>query len=122
MKYPGCPIYSGRKKLEFFSGMVRKVINKVKGWHLKFLSTGGKAALIRHVLLALNIHILAAIHPREGTIDMIKKYIARFVWSGNENGGKHHWVSWNNMCFSYEEGGSNFRNLEDTCKDFTAKQ
>lgn len=56
MKYLGCPIYSGRKKLSFFSEMVCKAINRVKGWHLKFFFSRGRAVIIRHVLLPLNIH------------------------------------------------------------------
>lgn len=50
IKYLSCTIYSGRKKLCFFSTMVSKVINKVKWWHLKFLSAGRRAVLISHVL------------------------------------------------------------------------
>ncbi|OIT07511.1 hypothetical protein A4A49_63138, partial [Nicotiana attenuata] len=72
MKYLGCPLHPGRKKLAFYSDMVSKVINMIMGWHLKFLSFGGRATLVRHVLLALNIHMLAAIHPPKGTIDMIE--------------------------------------------------
>ncbi|XP_059306456.1 uncharacterized protein LOC132057883 [Lycium ferocissimum] len=78
MKYLGCPIYAGKKKIEFFSGMVTKVINKIRGCHLKFLSSGGKAILIRHVLQALNVHTWAVVHPPKGTIESIETYIARF--------------------------------------------
>ncbi|XP_060214023.1 uncharacterized protein LOC132641152 isoform X1 [Lycium barbarum] len=63
MKYLGCPLYTGRKLIAYFSDMVNKIINRVKGWHLKFLSFGGRAVLIRHVLMALNTHTFAATHP-----------------------------------------------------------
>lgn len=63
MKYLGFPLHPGRKKLTFYFDVVSKVINNIRGWHLKFLSFGGRATLIRHALLALNIHRLAAIHP-----------------------------------------------------------
>lgn len=96
--------------------MVTKVINKIKGWHLKILSTGGRVVLNRHVLSALNIHTQATVHPLKGTIDMIEKYIARFFWTSNEVGGKHHWVSWTNPCFPYEEGGAKFRSCRTYVK------
>nr|XP_033513189.1 uncharacterized mitochondrial protein AtMg00310-like isoform X1 [Nicotiana tomentosiformis]XP_033513190.1 uncharacterized mitochondrial protein AtMg00310-like isoform X2 [Nicotiana tomentosiformis] len=122
IQYLGCPIYSSRKKVSIFSNMVSKVINKIRGWHLKFLSTGGRAVLIRHVLLALNIHTLAAVHPTKGSIVTIERYLARFFWSGQEDSDRYHWTAWSKLCLLYNEGGANFRKLEDICKAFTAKQ
>ncbi|KAH0769668.1 hypothetical protein KY290_013649 [Solanum tuberosum] len=122
IKYMGCPIYNGRKLLEIFIDLICKITNRIKGWHLKLLSTGGRATLIRHVLLALNVHSLAAVHPPKGTLEVIERYLTRFYWSGNEEDKKYHRVSWENLSYPYNEGGSNFRKLEDTCKAFTAKQ
>ncbi|XP_059292579.1 uncharacterized protein LOC132046049 [Lycium ferocissimum] len=122
IKYLGCPIYTGRKTLDIFPEMINKVINKIKGWQLKFLSSGGRATLIRHVLLALNVHTLAAVHPPKGIFELIETYLTRFYWTGNEEGGTYHWISWDNLSYPYKEGGSNFRKLEDTYKAFTAKQ
>ncbi|XP_075101931.1 uncharacterized protein LOC142177353 [Nicotiana tabacum] len=82
----------------------------------------GNAVLIRHVLLALNVHTLAAVHPTKGTIATIERYLARFFWSGQETSDRYHWSAWSKLCFPYEEGGANFRKLEDVCKAFTAKQ
>ncbi|KAK6779812.1 hypothetical protein RDI58_021996 [Solanum bulbocastanum] len=42
--------------------------------------------------------------------------------SGNEEGGKYHWISWENLSYPYDERGSNFRKLVDTYKAFKAKQ
>ncbi|XP_070018325.1 uncharacterized protein [Nicotiana sylvestris] len=89
--------------------------------HLKFLSAGGRAVLIRYVLQAINIHTLAAVHPPKGTLEQIQKFVVRFFLLGNETGDKHHCISWKNLCYPYE-GGSMFRSLEDTCKAFNAKQ
>lgn len=122
INYLGCPIYSGRKKLSTFAGMVSRVINKIKGWHLKLLSSEGRAVLIRHVLLVLNVHTLAAVHPTKGTIATIERYLASFFWSGQETSDRYHWSAWSKLCFPYEGGGASFRKLEDVCKAFTAKQ
>ncbi|WMV41850.1 hypothetical protein MTR67_035235 [Solanum verrucosum] len=67
LKYLGFPIYFGRKTQDIFSNMMNKVINRIKGWNLKFLSTG------------------------------------------NDEGGEHHWISWENLCFPYNEGGMTSR-------------
>lgn len=78
--------------------------------------------MIRHVLLAFPIHLLATTNPPKGTLELIKKYVARFFWSGQNTGGKYHWTDWNNLCYLYNEGGANFRCLADTCHAFQAKQ
>ncbi|XP_060182802.1 uncharacterized protein LOC132612715 [Lycium barbarum] len=97
---------TGTKKLAHFSGIIDKIINRIRGWHTNLLSTGGRAVLIRHVLLDFPIPLLSAVHPLKRTLETIEKYMARFLWSGQDSGGKHHWVSWENICFPYQEGGS----------------
>ncbi|KAH0781477.1 hypothetical protein KY290_001075 [Solanum tuberosum] len=122
IRYLGCPLITGKKKLAYYSDIVNKVTSKVKGWHTKFLSTGGRATLIRHVLMAIPTHILSAINPPKGTLELILKIIARSFWSGNEAGGKHHWIAWDTLNYPYNEGGANFRKISDICRAFKSKQ
>ncbi|XP_019266837.1 PREDICTED: uncharacterized protein LOC109244235 [Nicotiana attenuata] len=63
MKYLGCPIYLGRKKVVYFSDMVAKVANRMQGWQSKLLSYGDKVVLIKSILQALPLHILFVLHP-----------------------------------------------------------
>lgn len=120
--YLGCPLFAGKKKLSHFSGLINKITGRIRGWHTKLLSSGGRAVLIRHILLALPIHLLSAVHPLKGTLEAIEKYMARFFWSGKDSGGKHHLISWENLCYPYQEGGTNFRRLKDICQAFKCKQ
>ncbi|KAK6781530.1 hypothetical protein RDI58_019326 [Solanum bulbocastanum] len=78
IKYLGCPIYNGRKLLEIFIDLICKITNRIKGWHLKLLSIRGIATLIRHVLFALNVHTLAAVHPPKGTLEVIERGNSNF--------------------------------------------
>ncbi|OIT20019.1 hypothetical protein A4A49_61818, partial [Nicotiana attenuata] len=48
--YLGCPIYTSRKKISLFIDLDTKVINKAGGWQSNFLSAGGKALIIKHIL------------------------------------------------------------------------
>ena len=63
-----------------------KVVGRIRGWHTKLLSIGGRAILIRHVLLALPIHLLAAINPPKRTLELIEKLVARVFWASQDNG------------------------------------
>ncbi|XP_060195100.1 uncharacterized protein LOC132624318 [Lycium barbarum] len=85
MKYWGCPLFIEIKLNDRITDFVNKVVNRIKGWHTQFLSTGGRATLIRHVLLAMPIHLLTAISPTKGTLELIEKYINRFFWSRHDN-------------------------------------
>ncbi|KAG5596871.1 hypothetical protein H5410_038103 [Solanum commersonii] len=81
IKYLGCPLITGKKKISYYNDIVKKVTSKIKGWHSKLLSLGGKAILIRHVLLALPTHLLSVVDPPKGTFEIIEKCLARFFWS-----------------------------------------
>ncbi|XP_060183188.1 uncharacterized protein LOC132613157 [Lycium barbarum] len=72
IKYLGCPLYVGRKTISMFSEIVGRTVNRINGWHTKLLSPGGKVVLIRHVLLALYVHLLAVIHPPKGILLQIE--------------------------------------------------
>ncbi|XP_059306149.1 uncharacterized protein LOC132057525 [Lycium ferocissimum] len=122
IKYLGCPLFNGRKNAAVFSEMMNRVLSKINGWHTRFLSSGGKAVLIRHVLLALPIHMLAAVHPPKSVMNQMEKMLNKFFWGGSEEKNNYHWSSWDNMCYPYEEGGAKFRKIQDTCNAFTTKQ
>lgn len=78
VKYLGCPLFIGRQKIAYVSEMINKVTSRVKGWQNKFLSPGGKAILIWHVLQVIPIHTLSAMHPPNGVLTQIEKTLANF--------------------------------------------
>lgn len=121
MQYLGCPIYVGHKKMMYFNTMVAKIAKRLQGWHGILLSYGGKAVLIKTVLNALPIHLLAAVQPPKTTLYQIEKIIADFFWGMDGNRTKKHWIAWNDMCFPEEEGGTGFRALTDICNVVSAK-
>ncbi|XP_059301777.1 uncharacterized protein LOC132053678 [Lycium ferocissimum] len=109
IKYLGCPFFNGRKNAAIFSEIMSRVLSKINGWHTRFLSSGGKSVLIRHVLLELPIHMLAAVHPPKSVMNQMEKMLNKFFWGGSEEKNNYHWSSWDNMCYPYEEGGAKFR-------------
>ncbi|KAH0769685.1 hypothetical protein KY290_013666 [Solanum tuberosum] len=108
--------------ISYYNDIVKKVTSKIRGCHSKLLSPGGRAILIRHVLLTLPTHLLSVVVPPKGTFEIIEKCLARFFWSGQDTRNKHHWISWDNLCYPFEEGGVNFRRIEDICNSLKSKQ
>ncbi|PHT27992.1 Zinc transporter 5 [Capsicum baccatum] len=72
--------------------------------------------------MALPIHLLSVVTLPKGILETIEKFLNRLFWSGLDSGGKHHWVSWDNLCYPFNEGGTNFRKISDICQSFSVEQ
>ncbi|XP_059310044.1 uncharacterized protein LOC132061208 [Lycium ferocissimum] len=79
IKYLGCPLFVNRMKIVYFSEMVHSITKRIHSWHAKFLSMGGMIILIKHISLAMPVHLLAAIKPPKGTFEQLEGPIARFL-------------------------------------------
>ncbi|XP_055814708.1 uncharacterized protein LOC129884436 [Solanum dulcamara] len=102
--YLGCPIYIGRQRIIYYSELIAKVVNKITGWQAKILSYGGRVTLVKHVIQAMPIHLLAASTPPSTTIKQIQSITANFFWGWKNDKRKYHWSSWKNLSFPYDEG------------------
>lgn len=63
LTYLGCPLYTVKIRIMHFNGLISKVVGRIKGWHGKMLSYGGRATLIKYVLQSLPIHLLSVVSP-----------------------------------------------------------
>ncbi|XP_060170376.1 uncharacterized protein LOC132601292 [Lycium barbarum] len=76
--YLGCPISCGRKRISYFSDISKKILNKIAGWQGRFLSPGGKATIIKHVLQSQALHIFATLMPPVTSLYEIEMQFANF--------------------------------------------
>ncbi|XP_059310157.1 uncharacterized protein LOC132061337 [Lycium ferocissimum] len=111
--YLGCPIYHSRRRKDFFTHILMKIMNRLQSWKGKLLSFGGRTILMKHVLQSLPIHLLSAVNPHIGVIRQMHKMFAQFFWSNTIGGKSRHWASWNHLCLPIMEGGMGFRSLHD---------
>ncbi|XP_075091633.1 uncharacterized protein LOC142171827 [Nicotiana tabacum] len=74
--YLGCPLYIGRKRIMYFNGLISKMMGRIRGWHGKLLSYGGRVTLIKHVLQSLPIHFLSVVSPPKTVMKQIEKMAA----------------------------------------------
>ncbi|XP_055812082.1 uncharacterized protein LOC129881999 [Solanum dulcamara] len=91
--YLGCPFYIGRQRINYFTSMIAKVLNGIRGWQTKMLSFGGRVTLVKSVLQSLPIHLLSAITPTTTTMKQIKRLIFAFFWDWEKDKKKYHWAS-----------------------------
>ncbi|XP_019235632.1 PREDICTED: uncharacterized protein LOC109215963 [Nicotiana attenuata] len=122
LTYLGCPLYIGRSRIMHFNGLISKVLGRIKGWHGKMLSDGGRATLIKYVLQSLPIHLLSAVSPPKTVMKQIERLTANFFWGMDKDKHKYHWASWFKLSFPPNEGGVGFRTIQDSCKAMKFKQ
>lgn len=120
--YLGCPLYIGRQRISYFSEIVSKVASRIRGWHTKILSYGGRATLVRHVLQSLPIHLISDISPPKTSLKQIQRLTTDFFWGWKNDRKKYHWSSWKNLSFPYDEGGIAMRQISDVCIALQFKQ
>ncbi|XP_071906094.1 uncharacterized protein [Coffea arabica] len=113
LSYLGCNLYAGRRKKVYFQFLIDKFITKLAGWQKKLLSQGGRLILIKHVLSAIPTHVLAIMDPPSGVLKELEQIMANFFWGLTELGPKHHWRSWEKLCFPVEEDGLGIRFFKD---------
>jgi len=82
--YLGCPLYVGRKTKGLFTGILDKVSSRINSWQGKWLSSGARIVLIKHVLASIPIHLLAVLEPPKGVVAEIERIFARFLWGESE--------------------------------------
>lgn len=121
IKYLGCNLFNGRKRIHYFHDLIDNVEGKLAGWKAKLLSHGGRLVLIRHVLQSIPIHILAAFAPPKTILHKIDMLFANFFGGHNDEGFKCHWFKWSQCCFPTQEGGIGIRRMVDVSNAFTFK-
>nr|XP_027066533.1 uncharacterized protein LOC113692333 [Coffea arabica] len=120
-RYLGFPLYIGRCKTSFFAEVCQKVMGKILSWKSKFLSSGGRLILIKHVLSAIPVHLLSAAVMPKAVFRIIERACANFLWGSSDEGFRYHWMGWRKLCLPPEEGGVGFRRLQDVYTAFSYK-
>lgn len=119
--YLGCPIFYARRKIDYFQGLIKKILDKLQSWKGKLLSIGGRAVLISHVLQSVPIHFLLAVNPHSCVINKLHKIFAQFFWSNSVGGKGRHWAFQDTLSLPCEEGGLGFISLHDVSKALFCK-
>ena len=121
VRYLGCPLFFGRRKSRYFMDLVQSVINKISAWRSRCLSFGGRIILIKHVLLTILIHLLMASSPPKGILALTERAMANFLWGERENGFRHHWIKWCDLCSHTSHGGIEVHSLAEVFTAFSFK-
>ncbi|KAJ6823958.1 uncharacterized protein M6B38_128365 [Iris pallida] len=117
--YLGCPMAYGRRRSNLFTPLIDKINCRIKGWHNNTMSPGGRLILLRHVLGAIPMYILAACNPPKNVLRVIEKLFVSFFWGHGY--GRMIWASWQSMAKSVVEGGMGLRRIPEVIYAFSVK-
>lgn len=54
-----------------FEELLRKITNRIRSWHNRFLSDGGRQVLKNHVLNSILIYLLSIMNPPKMVLEQI---------------------------------------------------
>lgn len=108
-------MFTGAPKAAYFKALIDKIRKRIADWKCKNLSKGGKIVLLQAVLCYIPIYLLSVIKPPTSVLRRIESIFANFLWGATEEGHKHHWISWQSLCSTLEEGGIGISSLAEVC-------
>jgi hypothetical protein len=89
----------------------RKYFEETTRVEKKLMSIVAKEILIKVVAQAISTYAMACFDLSKSLCDGIGKLVYQYWWSQNDEVRMMHWVRWEKMKLSKEEGGLGFQDL-----------
>lgn len=110
-KYLGIPLDKGRRTSKLWDNLVDRIKSRINTWKGKWLSSAGRATLVRSVLSAMPIYQLSCQHLSSSKLAELNKHLRTFFWQGANDNHKISLISWDKICKPKEEEGVGIKNI-----------
>lgn len=111
-KYLGVPLTGKTPKREYFQYVIDQVQSKFTNWKGQHLAFASRVTLAKSVIEAHPIYLVMTMKVPKACLDQIHKFQRNFIWGDNDNGRKHHVVSWDKITKAKENGGLSLCKLD----------
>ena len=120
-KYLGIPIRHLRSSSHEYNFVLDRVKQKLAGWKANMLSFAGHAILIQASSAAIPSYIMQCAKLPGRILDEIDRVNRNFLWGTMETAKKIHWVGWQKVTRTKEEGGLGLQVAKGRNTAFLAK-
>ena len=103
-KYLGIPIRHPRSSSHEYNFVLDRVKQKLAGWKANMLSLAGRAILVQASSAAIPSYVMQCDKLPGRILDGIDRVNRNFLWGTTETTKKIHWVGWQKVTRTKEEG------------------
>ena len=103
-KYLGIPIKHPSFSPQDFNYILDRVKNKLAGWKTNSLSLAGWAVLIQASSTTIPAYIMQCTYIPNIILEGVDRVNRNFLWGSTKSSKKIHWVWWQKVMKSKEEG------------------
>ncbi|PWA40160.1 RNA-directed DNA polymerase, eukaryota, Reverse transcriptase zinc-binding domain protein [Artemisia annua] len=104
-EYLGIRVGANMNLISNWTPVVETIKNRLSSWKANTLSMGGRMTLIKSVLSSLPIYYLSLYKAPCNVVDQIEGLMNNFLWAGSSEAKKVHWVSWEVVTTTKNDGG-----------------
>lgn len=104
-KYLGIPIMHPRSSSHEYNFVLDRVKHKLVGWKANMLSFVGRVVLIQASYASIPSYIMQCTKLLGRILDGIDRVNRNFLWGNTDTAKKIHWVGWQKVTRTKEEGG-----------------
>ncbi|WZZ14296.1 hypothetical protein YC2023_107385 [Brassica napus] len=104
-KYLGLPEHFDRRKNNLFASIVDRMKQKAANWSTQFLSTAGKATMIKSILSPTPNFAISSFLLPVSLCKQIQSVLTRFWWNSKDAEKKICWKSWDSLTHPKSLGG-----------------
>ena len=99
-----------------------KLKDMLSGYFARLLSQSGKEVLLKTVAMVMPIYAMSCFKLTKSSSENLTQAMAAFWWDSLEHKRKIHWLKWEKMCLSKQQGGLAFKDIQTFNQVFLAKQ
>ena len=93
IKYLGFPLGANHTRVTLWDQVIFKIESKLAGWKSNLITMGGRVTLIKSVLRSLPMYLISIFKILLIVANKMEAYLRRFLWGGDINTKKTHWVN-----------------------------